>query len=132
MGAGQENKNQEHPWYAPKWADSLVGPDLRDLKLIREGKQLYHLNCIVCHGDKGRGDGESGFGLATPPGDLNDPFTINESDGSIFWKITYGRRPMLEYKEKLDDDERWALVAFIRALQRENQQKPEKHKPRNK
>ncbi len=121
--------SQENPWYAPKWADTLTHAKIYEPDFIKAGQKIYLAHCIVCHGERGRGDGESGFALSTPPGDLNDPFTVNESNGSLFWKITYGRKPMLEYLTKLKDEERWQLVAFIREIQKENQAKKENRKP---
>lgn len=118
----------EGPWVAPKWADTLTNSNLSNPKFIKSGKGIYHSHCIVCHGDKGRGDGVSGFGLSVTPGDLNDLVTVNESDGAIFWKITNGKRPMMEYKFSLNDEERWQLVAYIRDLQNESKEKIEKRK----
>ena len=85
---------------------------------IAEGRIIYKRQCIVCHGVNGRGDGESGFGLEVPPGDLSDAFTINESDGSIYWKITNGREPMPNFYTKLTETQRWQTVAYIRSIQR--------------
>lgn len=124
--------SQENPWYAPKWADTLTNTKINNPDFSKAGKKLYQSHCIVCHGEKGKGDGESGFGLSVPPGDLSDPFTVNESNGSLYWKITYGRKPMLEYSVKLNDTERWQLVAFIREIQKENQAKIENRKPKKK
>ncbi|MDP1726410.1 MAG: cytochrome c [Bacteroidota bacterium] len=128
----KKSNSLENPWYAPKWADTLTHVKIYEPDFIKAGQKIYLAHCIVCHGEKGRGDGESGFGLSIPPGDLNDPFTLNESDGSIYWKITNGRKPMPEYITKLKDEERWQLVAFIRDIQKENLAKKENRKPKKK
>lgn len=106
-------------WEAPKWADTLDDPNVNDPIWVKEGKHIYLNQCIVCHGDGGRGDGESGFGLAVSPGDFCDPFTIKESNGSIFWKISNGRGPMPDYESRLSEKHRWQLVAYIRDLQKQ-------------
>lgn len=110
---------QANRWTAPLWADTLAKDKFLSFSGLTEGKALYKAECIVCHGETGRGEGESGFGLDIPPGDFMDEFTLNESNGSIFWKITNGRRPMPGYQSKLSELQRWQLVVYIRELQRQ-------------
>lgn len=117
---------------SPSWADTLVGPNLTNPSFIQAGKSVYLGHCIVCHGANGKGDGESGFGLEVPPGDFTDAFTLNESDGALFWKITTGRGPMPPFLNKLSDNQRWQVVAYLRELQRNHKAKIRKTKIRKK
>lgn len=113
------NPQQANKWSAPQWTDTLVRPSLPPVASLKNGRQLYLRECIVCHGENGRGDGESGFGLDVPPGDFNDAYTLAESDGSLYWKITYGRKPMPSFVYKLSELQRWQLVIYLRDLQRQ-------------
>lgn len=123
---------QDKPWIAPKWADTLISPSLINPSFIQSGKNLFFTQCAVCHGENGKGDGEAGFGLAVPPGDLTEASVIAESNGSLFWKIENGRSPMPAYQLNLNDSQVWSLVAFIRNLQSIHLQKLEKKNWKNK
>ncbi len=118
----------ERDWLAPSWADTLNNPMVTDVKWIQEGKTVYTNHCLVCHGETGRGDGESGFGLAVPPGDFTDAFTLAESNGAIFWKISNGNGSMPSYQDRLTDTQRWQLVGYLRQLQKTHISKSSKHK----
>lgn len=123
-------QGQDKPWTAPKWADTLIAPSLNNPSFIQSGKALFFAQCSVCHGENGKGDGEAGFGLAVPPGDLTEASVIAESNGSLFWKISNGRSPMPSYTEKLNEQELWSLVSFIRNIQEQHLLKLENKKNR--
>ena len=104
------------PWVAPKDADSKVNPIVSNEAVLKEGKNIYQNVCAACHGDKGKGDGIAAAASNPKPADHTSAALQKESDGSIFWKITIGRGPMLSYKSMLTDDQRWKLVTYIRSL----------------
>lgn len=83
------------------------------------GRFLYEANCVVCHGTEGHGDGpivESGHYGAPPT--LNSVNLRSAEDGRIYHIITYGQNSMWPYKNNLTELERWAVVNYVRALQR--------------
>jgi outer membrane protein OmpA-like peptidoglycan-associated protein len=90
-------------------------------KGFERGKQLYGTYCGVCHGAKGDGngilynDGNGPYPLA-PANLLKDTFK-NANDGLIYHAIMYGRNAMGSYKDKLDEEERWLVINYIRNLQ---------------
>src|SRR6478736_1849500 len=79
---------------APPSADALVNPFKGNEGATAEGKKLYTLYCVPCHGSKGKGDGIAAPGLSKPPADHSADFVQKQKDGAIFWVITEGNNPM--------------------------------------
>ncbi len=102
-------------WIAPAWADTIRNPFKGNLKSLDDGKKLYVKNCVVCHGDKGRGDGIAAAGLNPKPADHSSEKIQKQSDGVIYWKIANGRSPMPGYSA-LTPEQRWGLVNYVRTL----------------
>jgi mono/diheme cytochrome c family protein len=107
---------QSTPWVAPKDADNVKDPLAGNTAVLPEAKSLYTANCAPCHGDKGRGDGPAAAGLNPKPADHSSVVVQNESDGALFWKLSEGRSPMAGYKKIFTDQQRWALINYIRTL----------------
>ena len=89
-----------------------------DVSLTR-GAELYTLNCIICHGEQGKGDGVVGAALQNPPADLTGARVTGLSDGAIFLTISNGVviqdvRRMPALNENLTVRERWDVVNYIR------------------
>ncbi|MBS1915335.1 MAG: cytochrome c [Bacteroidetes bacterium] len=109
-------KAQYKPWVAPKEYAGLKNPSSNDPSTLKDGKTLYTSYCTPCHGDKGKGDGVAAAALNPKPADHSSPNMLNESDGSLFYKISEGRTPMPQYKAALTEKQRWELVNYIRTL----------------
>ncbi|HWY11317.1 MAG TPA: cytochrome c [Bacteroidia bacterium] len=103
-------------WIAPKTADALINP-IGGLRIPPVAKQLFVSNCAPCHGDKGKGDGPVGMSLTPKPYNLTKSKVENETDGSLFWRITNGHQTMPTFQNTLSAMERWQLVNYIRSLQ---------------
>ncbi|MCH8904150.1 MAG: cytochrome c [Bacteroidetes bacterium] len=96
---------------------------------LEEGKRLYNIYCIVCHGATGQGDGpitlpasEGGGITGTPfgaPPKYTDDNLKDLPEGKIFHSITYGKltTKMPSYASQLNREERWKVVHFIQTLQ---------------
>lgn len=86
--------------------------------LVRRGQGRYTIYCAPCHGALGDGNGiTKSYGmLATPT--YHDDRLRTMAEGEIFNTITNGKNTMFPYADKLSPDERWAVVAYVRALQR--------------
>ncbi len=108
----------ENEWVAPKSADNLLNP-LAGLQPTSEAKALYQSNCLPCHGDKGKGDGPIGASLDPRPYNLTKKKVDNETDGSMFWRITNGHQSMPTFKNTLSSMQRWQIVIFIRLLEQQ-------------
>jgi mono/diheme cytochrome c family protein len=85
---------------------------------LQRGKVLFGINCIVCHGAGGKGDGTlSGF-FNPKPFDLTSDAVQKLPDTEIFLVITQGRDPMPSLAENLDPEERWDVVNLVRSLKK--------------
>lgn len=91
-----------------------------EASLIR-GKELYVINCQMCHGATGKGNGQiAPFLVNFKPADLTSDVVQSKSDGSFFLTISNGlegRMPALN--ENLTVSERWDVVNFLRTLNSE-------------
>jgi mono/diheme cytochrome c family protein len=115
FSAGRINKKIDD-WKAPPEADKLSNPLKGNAAASDAGKRLYVQFCVVCHGDKGKGDGIAGISLTPKPANHASQKVQAQTDGAIFWKITAGRPPMASYKSSLTETQRWQLVNYIREL----------------
>ena len=102
-------------WVAPEESKKLKNPVASSAKVLADAKKSFETNCVACHGPKGLGDGVAAAGLPVKPANWTSPDTQKLTDGEIFWKITNGRGPMPPWKH-LSENERWALVHFIRTV----------------
>lgn len=107
---------QPKPWIVPKQAADVQNPIASDAASISMGRTLYKTQCSPCHGDKGKGDGPAAAALTPKPADHTSAALQAESDGSLFYKISEGRKPMPAFKNTLKDNQRWALINYIRTL----------------
>lgn len=86
-------------------------------ELVDRGQDRYNIYCIVCHGPVGAGDGmivRRGF---SPPPTYHDDRLRNAPVGHFFDVITNGWGKMNSYSAQIQPADRWAIVAYIRALQ---------------
>ena len=108
------------PWVAPDAARAVKNPFPATPENLAAGEETYTENCVLCHGDKGKGDGIAGRTSKIPPANFTDKELLGkETDGSLFWKMSEGRGPMPTWKETLSEKERWQLVDYIRKLNKD-------------
>ncbi len=112
-------KTSDSGWKAPASADKLKNPFKDDAEVWKKVEEVYKINCNICHGLKGHGDGLAGIALKPRPANLVSEEVQSQSDGAIFWKLTNGRAPMAPYKDVLTEEQRWQLVNFTRHLAEE-------------
>jgi mono/diheme cytochrome c family protein len=104
--------------------DTEVFPLTVTEKLVVRGKERYEIFCSACHGLTGNGDGmivRRGFRRAAS---FNDDRLRQAPVGHFFDAITNGWGAMPSYAVQIPAEDRWAIIAYVRALQL-SQQKPE-------
>jgi len=105
-------------------ADNTSNPLPRTREVLQQGAELYRVNCSMCHGPEGQGDGAVGDilvrdGYSRPPNLLADA-TQNRSDGSIFWVLSNGVVVMPNFSLLVDAEDRWSIVHYLRFLEGQN------------
>jgi mono/diheme cytochrome c family protein len=88
--------------------------------LLKRGQERFNINCSQCHGRLGEGNGmvkTRSFG-ALNPANLHEPRLRDIGDGHFFDVITNGIRVMQPLGATIPVSDRWAIIAYVRALQR--------------
>lgn len=105
------------------WVEAIPVTVNRDL--LQRGRERYDIYCSPCHGLAGAGDGmvakradELMEGTWTPPTSFHTDLIRQRPVGHIFNTISYGIRNMPAYGSQIPVEDRWAVVAYVRALQR--------------
>lgn len=122
------------PQFVPATTGGEPQPLLIDSDFMRRGQERYNINCSPCHGFGGFGDGTVARRLDAmqndpaadpvarlstwvPPSNLHDEEIRNRPVGHLYNTITSGIRTMPGYGPSIDPLDRWAIVAYLRALQ---------------
>jgi len=104
-------------WSAAARARRTRNPLPSNVETLAAGMRIYGEHCRSCHGLNGDGKGEKAAELSVAPGDFTDTQKMSEStDGELFWQITRGRLPMPAFADKLNEEERWEVVDYIRTF----------------
>jgi mono/diheme cytochrome c family protein len=104
-------------------AAATGGPDLFpfaiDMAALERGRERYNIYCIVCHGATGEGDGMVvRRGYQKPPSYYEDRLQEGTTPAAHFFDvITNGWGAMPAYAEQIPAEDRWKIIAYIRALQ---------------
>jgi mono/diheme cytochrome c family protein len=110
---------QPKPWPVPEKNAKMANPVKSNGESIAAGKALWNQHCSSCHGKKGLGDGSKAAQLKTTPQDMSLASLQNQSDGSLYYKISEGRDDMPSFKKKIPDSEDlWNVVNFVRTLKK--------------
>jgi len=99
----------------------LTNPLVVDEANLARGKDLYQIYCSICHGDFGKGEGsvsgrDAAKGLRPPS--LHSKKVKGWSDGRLYHVIVEGQNAMPAYDKQIQEKDRWAIILYLRALQR--------------
>jgi mono/diheme cytochrome c family protein len=92
-----------------------------DAALLARGRERFDIYCSICHDRAGDGKGIVPVRTAWLAVNLHDERILQMTDGELFNVATYGRRTMPAYRFQIPPADRWAIVAYVRALQRAGQ-----------
>ncbi len=85
--------------------------------LLRRGQERYDIFCTPCHDRTGSGQGAVAQRGYTGVRNLLDDYTRHLPDGQVYSAIAYGVRTMPSYGSQIPPEDRWAIVAYVRALE---------------
>ena len=109
------------PAISPADYSGLTNPVTRSAATSGAGVELFRVNCSMCHGSEGLGDGRVSEFLvaynyfAAP--DLTLDGTVSKTDGDLYGILTNGINVMPTFKNLLSPGDRWLLVDYMRQLQ---------------
>lgn len=85
---------------------------------VAEGKRLFEIFCMHCHGAQGKGDGMMVMnGKFPPPPSYSGPLK-DLTVGKMFHTLQYGKNMMGSHASQLNTDERWKIILYVQALQK--------------
>jgi mono/diheme cytochrome c family protein len=108
-----------------RWAETFPMPVT--MAMMRHGQERFNVFCAVCHGLAGEGGTTSMTSARAirredkgwvPPLSLFQPSVSRQAVGEIFNTITNGIRTMPSYASQIPEADRWAIILYVRALQR--------------
>jgi mono/diheme cytochrome c family protein len=106
-------------------AANLVNPMPRTQAAMELGRKVYGVRCTVCHGALGNGVSTLTSAYGAKPANLMAEQFRAYPDGKIYWAIVKGKNSMPSYAADLSEEERWAVIHYVRALQRAQNAKDE-------
>jgi mono/diheme cytochrome c family protein len=111
---------EDSTYYAGRADGEYVAVNPRPVtrELLERGRARYDIYCSPCHDRTGAGRGlvvQRGF---VPAANFHDQRARDFQDGYIFSVVTHGVRNMPSYGAQIPPGDRWAIVAYVRALQR--------------
>ena len=87
-------------------------------ELLQRGRERFDIYCAPCHGKLGDGNGiTKKLGLMPIVANLHDQRIVVMTDGEVFNTITHGKSTMAAYGPLMPAQDRWAVIAYLRALQ---------------
>ena len=110
----------------PQWTTGFPKQLEINDQLMKRGKNRFEIYCTPCHGYDGRGMGAvpqrvaltGGVWLARNLVDVSNPVAMNMPNGQLFNTISNGYNTMQGYAAQIPVADRWAIVLYVRALQR--------------
>ena len=85
---------------------------------LLRGQRQFNVYCAPCHDRTGAGKGAIPAKTTWIPGNLHDERIVGMVDGELYHVVSTGRRTMPGYRFQVSEKDRWAIVAYVRALQR--------------
>jgi hypothetical protein len=119
-------QEDDHLWRGkdgPGWAKTLPPQDERGRNItlnrafLERGKSRFDIYCAPCHDAAGTGQGIVVQRGMFPPPAFNDPRLLGMPIGQLYDVVANGARNMPAYRSQIPPGDRWAVAAYVRALQ---------------
>ncbi len=120
-----------------QWATTFPGQLKITTDFVLRGQERFEIYCMPCHGAAGAGDGiinqramqllEQGLSTGTTwvqVKNIHEPQIVEQSLGQTYNTITNGVRNMAGYGDQIGIEDRWAIVAYVKALQESRNANP--------
>jgi len=98
------------------WIENI--PVAVNAQVMARGQERYGIYCAVCHAAAGDGKGITGKYGMVAMANFHDARIVKMADGELFNTMTFGKNLMPAYGGQIPIEDRWAIIAYIRALQR--------------
>ncbi|HVX67075.1 MAG TPA: cytochrome c [Bryobacteraceae bacterium] len=85
---------------------------------LERGQERFNIYCAPCHDRLGTGQGIVAMRAAWPAVNLSEQRVVDMPDAQLYDTITHGKRTMPGYRFQVNEHDRWAIVTYVRALQR--------------
>lgn len=106
-------------WTTPEEAGRLLANPLPpSAEILARGRRAYETHCLVCHGQLGDGAKLLSDKYTGAPANFHTALLKGVPDGHLYAVISQGKNTMAGYGKDIKPDDRWALVHYLRALQR--------------
>lgn len=97
----------------------LKNPLPFDKATVEEGKGVYNIMCVHCHGENGDGNGHLvAIGKFNGVPNYLAPNYVNLADGKMYFTLMYGKNAMGSHASQINERERWAVLRYVNYLQR--------------
>jgi mono/diheme cytochrome c family protein len=122
-----------------EWATTLPAGMVADEAFMRRGQERFNIFCAPCHGYAGFGDGMVNARAMelltnaqgpvdgttwTPAKSLHEDLVRAQPVGQVYHSLSYGIRTMAGYASQIPNEDRWAIAAYVKALQLSQNAKP--------
>ncbi|MEN8115603.1 MAG: cytochrome c [Bacteroidota bacterium] len=111
----------QNEWIIPEADLQKISPYIFEDDVVNSGEIIYENSCISCHGTPTK---NNPMVFVPSPGDPASEKFQNQTDGSIYYKISNGRGGMPAFAETFAEEEIWGLIGYFRSFN-ENYEQPE-------
>lgn len=96
--------------------ENLHNPLSNTWDVLERGRLAYGYFCIMCHGKNFDGNGTVGQSFAPLPTNLKTPYVQQQSDGQLFYRISFGYKRHPSLASTVSEKDRWAILRYIRSI----------------
>ena len=94
----------------------IRNPLVSSPEILERGRTAYGYFCVMCHGSKFDGNGTVGQSFSPLPTDLLSAYVRDQTDGVLFYRISLGYKRHPPLASTVDENDRWAIITYIRSL----------------